>query len=171
MQIKETITGLTEPITLTEAKNYLKVDFTTDDTLIGLLITSVREQAEKYTGLSLIAKTLELFNDEIPETITLPYPEHSEVTEVKLNGVVTTGYYKTGLTQFILSFTEITNTTVDNSGLYVKYKCSGSCPSGLKALMLKEIDEAYRNRGNYFEGSIQALSNNFYASAAKYCLM
>ena len=170
MQIKETITG-TEPITTSEAKSWLKVDFTTDDTLIGMLITSVREQAERYTGLGLIAKTVELFDEEIPAKIKLPFPEHLEVTEVKLNNVVTTGYTKTGLSQFILSFTEITNLTADDSGLYVKYKCTGTCPTGLKALMLKEIDEQYRNRGNTFEGAIVDLSANFYASAAKFCLM
>ena len=170
MQIKETITG-SEPITSTEAKNWPKVDFSTDDTLIGMLITSVREQAEKYTRLGLIEKTIELFDEEIPAKIKLPYPEHLEVTEVKLNNIITTGYTKTGLSQFILSFTEVTNLTADNSGLYVKYKCTGTCPTGLKALMLKEIDEQYRNRGNTFEGAIVDLSANFYASAAKYCLM
>ena len=170
MQIKETITG-SEPISSTEAKSWLKVDFSTDDTLIGMLITSVREQAEKYTGLGLIEKTIELFDEEIPAKIKLPYPDHLEVTEVKLNNIITTGYTKTGLSQFILSFTEVTNLTADNSGLYVKYKCTGTCPTGLKALMLKEIDEQYRNRGNTFEGAIVDLSANFYASAAKYCLM
>lgn len=171
MQIKETITG-TEPISATEAKSWLKVDFSTDDTLIGMLITAVREAAEKYTGLSLIAKTIEYF-DEAPDSIVkLPFPEHLEITEVKINNVVTTGYLKTGLTQFIIDISPVFQSSTDNdNGLYVKYKTTGTCPTGLKALMLKEIDEQYRNRGNTFEGAIVDLSANFYASAAKYCLM
>ena len=173
MQIKETITG-TEPITATEAKNWLKVDFTTDDTLIGMLITGVREEAEKYTGLSLVAKTIEYFDEEITtESVKLPYPEHLSIEEVKLNGIVSTAYVKTGLSQFIITVTDITTTSsaINDAGLYVKYKCTGTCPTGLKALMLKEIDEQYRNRGNTFSGSIVDLSANFYASAAKFCLM
>ena len=86
--------------------------------------------------------------------------------------MVTTGYLKTGLTQFIIDISPVFQSSTDNdNGLYVKYKTTGTCPTGLKALMLKEIDEQYRNRGNTFEGAIVDLSANFYASAAKYCLM
>lgn len=170
MQIKETITG-SEPITSTEAKNWLKVDFSTDDTLINMLITAVREAAERYTGLALIAKTVEYFDEAPDNKILLPFPEHLEITEVKINNVVTTGYLKTGLTQFIIDISPVFQSSTDNdNGLYVKYKTNGTCPTGLKALMLKEIDEQYRNRGNTFEGTIVDLSANFYASAAKYCL-
>ena len=102
----------------------------------------------------------------------MPFPEHLEIAEVKINGVATAGYLKTGLTQFIVDISQIFQSSTDNdNGLYIKYKTTGTCPTGLKALMLKEIDEQYRNRGNTFEGSIVDLSANFYASAAKYCLM
>lgn len=39
-----------EPISLTLAKNYLKVDYTTDDDLIEFLIKSVRKQIENELG-------------------------------------------------------------------------------------------------------------------------
>lgn len=170
MQIKEEITG-TEPLTAFEVKSYLKIDFTTDDTLIGTLITGVREQIEKFTGLALIAKTIELFDEEIPEEIKLPYPVHSEIVEVKFNGEVSTAYFKTGLTQFILIPDGISVTTGNDTGFYVKYKCSGECPLGIKIEMLKLLDEKYRNRGNTFEGAIADLSENCYANLAKYCLI
>jgi len=170
MQINETITG-TEPLTVSEVKSYLKLDFTTDDTLLCALISGVREQAEKFTGLSLIAKTIELFDEEIPEEIKLPYPVHSEIVEVKFNGAVSTAYFKTGLTQFILIPDGISVTTGNDAGLYVKYKCSGVCPSGIKMEMMKLLDEKYRNRGNTFEGSIADLSENCYANLAKYCIV
>lgn len=170
MQIRETITGA-EPLTTSEVKSYLKIDFTTDDTLIGTLITGVREQIEKFTGLALIAKTIELFDEEIPEEIKLPYPVHSEIVEVKFNGEVSTAYFKTGLTQFILIPDGISVTTGNDAGFYVKYKCSGACPTGIKMEMLKLLDEKYRNRGNTFEGAISDLSENCYANLAKYCLM
>ena len=172
MQIKETITSGDEPISLSEAKNWLKIDFTTDDDLITMIITAVREFAENYTGLSLIAKTIEYFDEAPKSKIVLPFPEHSSITEVKINNVVTTGYLKTGLTQFIIDISPVYQSSTENdNGLYVKYETTGTCPTGLKSLMLKEIDEQYRNRGNTFEGSIVDLSANFYASAAKYCLM
>ncbi len=169
MQIKETITG-TEPITVVEVKDYLNIDFTTHDTLIGTLITGVREEIEKYTGLSLIAKTIEYFDEEIPEEIKLPYPVHSEIVEVKFNGTVSTAYFKTGLTQFIIIPDGVSVTTANDYGVYIKYKCSGICPPGIKTEILKLLDEKYRNRGNTFEGSIADLSENCYANLAKYCL-
>jgi len=170
MKPKITTTG-SEPITLAEAKAWLKVDYPDEDTLISMLISGVREQVEEFTGLSLIASTIEYFNDEIPEEIILPYPEHASITEVKINDVISTSYKKTGLTQFII-YPEYTYLSgEDQQGIYIKYVTSGSCPVGLKLELLKIIDEKYRNRGNTFEGSISELNENAYANLAKYCLM
>ena len=51
----------TEPITLSEAKNYLKVEdsYTDDDTLIAAIITSVRQYIETYLSTALITQTIE----------------------------------------------------------------------------------------------------------------
>ena len=45
-----------EPITLEEAKAWLKVDHNAEDTLIQLMITTARERCESITGLSLMAQ-------------------------------------------------------------------------------------------------------------------
>lgn len=164
-------TVATEPITLAEAKTYLKVDYPDEDTLISMLISGVREQVEAFTGLGIVARTVEYFNDEIPDEIVLPYPDHASITEVKINDVVSTSYKKTGLSQLIV-YPESTYLSGENQqGIYIKYVTSGSCPAGLKLEMLKIIDEKYRNRGNTFEGSINELNENAYANLAKYCLM
>jgi len=53
-----------EPLTTSEVKNYLKVDVSTDDSLIGILIESARQYAEKYLNLALITQTIkETFRD------------------------------------------------------------------------------------------------------------
>jgi len=170
MKPKITTTGA-EPILLADVKTYLKVDYSDEDSIISMLISGVREQVEDFTGLSLIASTIEYFNDEIPDEIVLPYPEHASITEVKINDVVSSAYTKTGLTQFIV-YPESTYLSGENQqGIYIKYVTSGTCPIGLKLEMLKIIDEKYRNRGNTFEGSITELNENAYANLAKYCLM
>lgn len=171
MQIKKTITGV-EPITLSEAKLHLKADYNDEDSLISLLISSVRESLEKFTGLSLIASQIVYFDEEIEDEIKLPYPEHDAISEVKLNGEVSTSYTKTGLTQFIISpLATYVSTAISERGIKVTYTTTGNCPEGLKVCMLKAIDEAYRNRGNTFEGSITDLSENTYSNAAKYCVV
>lgn len=171
MQISETVTG-SEPLTTSEVKTYLKIDFSTDDTLIGTLITGVRQAIEQFTGLALVAKTIEYFDDEIEEEIKLPYPVHATVTEVKLNNVVSTDYVKTGLTQFIIKPNDTTVTgDSDDYGIKITYTTAGTCPQAIKNEMLKLLDEKYRNRGNTFEGAIADLSENCYANLAKFCVM
>jgi len=169
MQIKFGTVSV-EPVLLAEAKTYLKVDYSDEDTMIQMLISGVREQVELFTGLSIAARTIEYFDDEIADEIILPYPEHASITELKINGEVSTAYKKTGLSQFIV-YPESTYLTGENeSGIYIKYVTSGTCPAGLKLELLKIIDEKYRNRGNTFEGSISELNENAYANLAKYCI-
>lgn len=64
--IKVTSGPAEEPITLSEAKNHLKVDFSADDTYITALIAAARKQAEEYTNLSLIDSTYEQAFDGFP---------------------------------------------------------------------------------------------------------
>ena len=45
---------ITEPVSLDDMKNALRVDFTDDDALIGGLITAARYHAESLTGRSLV---------------------------------------------------------------------------------------------------------------------
>ena len=49
-----------EPVSLLEAKSQLKIDFSTDDTLLTALITAARLQIEKITGVSLVARQVDL---------------------------------------------------------------------------------------------------------------
>ncbi len=53
----------TEPVTRTEAKSWMKVDSTDDDTLIDNLIVAAREAAEKYLRRALITQTWTLTVD------------------------------------------------------------------------------------------------------------
>lgn len=76
MQIVRDITVLseyvTEPITLTEAKNYLRVDYPEDDDLIEALITSARVRLEQYAGVAMTNRTIQVIAF-MSEFIELPY--------------------------------------------------------------------------------------------------
>jgi len=56
-----------EPISLAEAKIYLKVDDTTEDALITLLIKAARIRCEKETGRQLITTVIDHYFDEFPD--------------------------------------------------------------------------------------------------------
>lgn len=173
MDIKKTVTG-TEPITAADVKLYCKIDYATEDALIASLITAVRERIEKFTGLSLVETTYEAYWDYLPEEVELPYPEHNEVTEVQINGEVSTSYTKKGLNVFKIlpSQTYVIGTDTTNVySLYVKYTTTGNCPDAIKVEMLRLIDEKYRNRGNTFVGSTTELSENTFANLAQFTRM
>lgn len=163
MQIK--YSGIiVEPITLSEAKSWLKMDgITADDTLITSLITQIRELAEEVSGRALVVKTIEYFEDdydEIKAGVLLPFPNHNEILEVKVNDV-DTYYVKTGLSQFKLHLGVVTSSLSQGINLYVKYTTLAYCPAGLKLAMMKEIAQAYEKRGSTSENSQAALTSSF----------
>jgi uncharacterized phiE125 gp8 family phage protein len=171
MQIKYS-GDITEPLSATTVKEYLKVDFTDEDTFITSLITGVRELIEEYTGRALVVKTIEYFEKDYSRETVLPYPEHDSITEVKVNGTATTDFYTTGLTQKIITlatYNEV-QTSLNDKGLYVKYTTLANCPQGIKTEMLRLIAEKYRNRGNTFVGSIASLDETSYKNLAQYLL-
>lgn len=82
MYVKVVTDLATEPVTLQEAKTWMRInDFTSDDTLITALIKSSRTLLERYTGLSFGTKTLEVIV-EIEKNINLPYSPLQTMTSV-----------------------------------------------------------------------------------------
>lgn len=52
-----------EPVTVAEVKNVLRVDHSSDDTLIGYLITAARTSSEAYTRRAFVTQTWKMFMD------------------------------------------------------------------------------------------------------------
>ena len=82
---------ITEPVTLTQAKNYLRLEgftsddsgeqgFDFDDTLIEAMITEARMWVEKYTGLYLVPRTLTVVLLNQAGYIELPGPVVGTIT-------------------------------------------------------------------------------------------
>lgn len=87
-----------EPITLDEAKAYLRVDDSTEDTLISALITAARRKFENDTLHYLLPQTWELYlnRDEITiEPISINKSDITAISSVK--------YYDSSNTQQTLS--------------------------------------------------------------------
>lgn len=58
-----------EPITLSEAKNFLRVDHSDDDQLIAALITAARQMCEEYTRRILVTTTVDEYFDQFPKNM------------------------------------------------------------------------------------------------------
>ena len=63
-----------EPVSLTEAKSFLRITDSDDDALITSLITAVRQKAESWTRRSFITQTWTLWLDLVPEGFNVPIP-------------------------------------------------------------------------------------------------
>lgn len=93
--LKRTVDPTVEPVSLTEAKNHLRVDIADDDVLISSKIMAAREYFEWATNRALINQTWRLSLNEWPggDRIVLPRRPLSSVTSVVYTnsaGVATT---------------------------------------------------------------------------------
>lgn len=85
METKLKTAPAAEPVTASDAKTHMNVDFSTDDTYIGLLCTAAREYVEQITGRKLITQTWYGYLPTFPAKayIELPYGSLQSVTSVK----------------------------------------------------------------------------------------
>lgn len=154
MIVSRTITG-TEPVTLNEAKLWLKVDYTADDTLITDLISHCRELIENYIERSLVASTVtvEVFAE---GTYILPLPNHISVDAVTLDGAATDEYIATG--------TSLKRITFTSTGVYrITYKTDSLVFPALKTLLKKLIAHNYENRN-----AISEMPKDIYSALMQY---
>ncbi len=85
-----------EPVSVSEQKSFSRVDISTDDTLIGTLITAARQYCENHLGRRIYTQTWDLFLDRFPRETGqcfLPYGPWQSITSISyidVNGSVQT---------------------------------------------------------------------------------
>ena len=72
-----------EPITLTKAKEHLRITHTDEDAKILNLIKAARISAEMFTSRKFVTQTWEQILDEFPDVIELEYAPVQSITHVK----------------------------------------------------------------------------------------
>lgn len=154
------ITAATEePLTLEEAKVFLRVDVDDEDLLIASLISAAREYAEHYTGATFATVVYELGLDAFPaDAIMLPNPPVSEVESVKYtdtagdeqtldpNDYVLADY---GMTPSIYPLDPWPSVGTYPNAVRVRYTATGAAvPAVVKVAMLELVAHYYENREN-----------------------
>lgn len=71
MTLFRTVEPALEPVTLAEAKAFLRVDHDSEDNLIASLIAAARQDVERTTGAALIDQTWRLSLDDWPQSGTV----------------------------------------------------------------------------------------------------
>lgn len=159
-----------EPVTLTDAKKHLRVDFADDDTLIAALITSARMAIEDFCHISIVSKTITatLKAQEVPRSIfaqpfqvreqfnefELPYgPVVSvdSVTSMDSDGTTLLtceegkDYFLSGISYKSI---RISNNFDNNILVYAAGYGTGKVPSPLWLAILNELAYRYEDRGD-----------------------
>ena len=65
--------GITEPVTLAQAKEYARIDGNSEDALITSLITMARTHCESYIGKCIVLKTVTITSFTYPYQFQMPY--------------------------------------------------------------------------------------------------
>lgn len=161
---KVTSEPASEPISSSEAKLHLRVDHSSDDTLIGVLIKAAREIVESHTNRSLITQTRVIKLDNFPcfDTIRLTHGPVQSVTSIAYSDeddasqTLSSSLYWTDLDS------NIPRIVVKNSwpGTYDKPNAvtityvsgygddSTDVPAPLRQAMLLILSHLYENRSN-----------------------
>lgn len=157
--------AVVEPVSRTDAKNWMRIDYTSDDNIIDELITGARQHIEKLTGLSLTGKKLKAYislTGEVPHVwmVDLPYGPLFCVDTVK---------YKTGINMWeTLTLNEDYEKIGDKLWFYeqgtyeIVYDCGyGDLPADLENDVLTLVAWGYENRGKRMAGDPQTKFINY----------
>ena len=149
---------ITEPVSVIEIKNFMRLEgfendqesgellFSSDDLLIGELITSAREGLERWCGISIIEHRWQvLFTNQIGN-IELPYSNNATIVSLSNsdNVIITSDNYLFRGTSFkYMASPGYDNMTV----VYTSGYAVGDVPKRLKQAIMRDVVFHYENRG------------------------
>ncbi len=167
--LERAIAPASEPITLAEAKLYLRVDSSNEDSLIIDLIVAARMSAESWLKSSLITQTWKLvYNDYLDDAVVLPMPPIVSVTSVVVvNRDATTqtisasNYYLNAAKNMLLFDNYVSGFSIEityNTG----YGTASQIPQPIKYGMLAHIAAMYDERGLIGQQNLPREASNLY---------
>lgn len=157
----------TEPVTLEDAKLYLRVDGSTEDTLISTMITASRMAAEQYMRRSLITQVRKIaYDDYAPAVITVPFGPVQSIDSVKLISrdgtevTVNSAYYTLAAgKEKVISDSSLLGSRVEIT-YTAGYGNASAVPASIRQGMLAHIACLFENRGG--EGALPQLACALY---------
>ena len=157
MQIVRDITTTVAPtatvVTLAEAKNYLRVDFNEDDSLITSLINTAQTRLEQFAGVAMTPRTLRVVAY-VDNFIELPYVPTNTISLIEYWDSTNWVAMSIGDYQILGETTKkIYFTSIFNSEFRFTYTCGyATTPTTMKTALLKMVSDLYE----YRESSVEA---------------
>ena len=157
--------AVVEPVSRTDAKNWMRITYDDDNTMIDELITSSRKHLEKLTGLSLCNKKIKAnveLTGEVPAVwmVDVPYGPLLCVDEIR---------YKTGLNSWDVLENNVEYEKIGGklwfyvAGCYeITYQAGyGDLPADLENDLLTLVAWMYENRGKKMNADPKGILTQF----------
>lgn len=138
-----------EPISVTDLKNWLKIDLTEDDAILAIIIPAARAQIENVVNLSLINRTVKATIKNGFGNFLLPYgPVKIIVSTTTLSGDAIT----------VTKQGNMINESFDGNNAIVTYTAGYlSLPPSLRIAWLQQCAYLYENRGDESAGDLSPI--------------
>lgn len=168
--VSSTATGTNTPsdvLSASDAKSWMKVDTSADDSLIADLVAEVIDTVEQTYSFQLIEKTVTASYEMYAKRVDLPLFPVQSVSSVKtINYEGTETTLTAGSDFYLQGDTLIFNTLNDYSEPYQRIRLqvvyvSGfdPIPNGIKIGLKKAVLSSYEDRQDLVEGSVNELPN------------
>lgn len=144
---------VTEPVTLAEVKDWLKIETTDEEDLLEKLITSARELCESYTGVGFIERSIIAILNNSCGNIYLPYSPVTSAVVLKDvdDNTITSPSIRGNLSKWISH--PITD--------YIKAEYTAgheTLPEHFKTALLTSIAYLYEHRGDEEAGKLSPMA-------------
>jgi uncharacterized phiE125 gp8 family phage protein len=147
-----------EPVTLAQAKTWLKVETDDEDALIAALIPAARARAEWHTGRAFVTQGWTLWLDRLGDCVELPLPPLVSVTSVTLYApddaarVLTNDQYRVDVPGRRVIFGEAHPDLRACNAAAIAFTCGygdvANVPAPIASAILLLVAQLYEHRGD-----------------------
>jgi uncharacterized phiE125 gp8 family phage protein len=138
------------PLTVAEAMSFLRIYDTIDADYIGMLISAITDQVERYIGIDLQSKTRQSYWQRTGGYVVLPYGPHTSVSAVVSRdeeNVDTTLVSGTDYVVEGMDYKEIRFYNKTGGQIIATYVTGyTTCPDAIRGAILQELSFQYKNR-------------------------
>lgn len=143
-QAKITATTGSEIVTVSDAKNFIRIDTSDDDALLGNMITQARIWCENYIGKDIVAKTRKYYLEKASSRFEIPFSPIASIASVTVEGV-SSSYTTYGINEDIIELDNLGT----NKEIIVTYTTAGLDDALLQQAILQFVSSIYDNRADF----------------------
>jgi len=142
-QVKIISTTGSEIVTVSDAKNYIRVDTSDDDALLTNMIEQARIWCENYIGKDIVAKTRQYYLEKTNGRFEIPFAPISAISGVTAEGS-SVDYNTYGLHDNVIDLNDAIAKDV-----IVSYTTAGLDDALLQQAILQLVSTYYDNRADF----------------------